>query len=106
MAGRNVTRSELNSSLLRLEERMTRLDKRHAETNKIIREQNSQFATLLGQEGEKREEWCSGHDKSHEELEKNVNKRSSKVLWYIIGVLTTLLTGGALYAFAFLIARH
>jgi Ni,Fe-hydrogenase I large subunit len=99
MMGRYVTRTELNSSLVRLEARVN-------ETNKIIREQNSQFATLLEQEAEKREGWCEKHGEAHADINEKVNRRSVSFAWWVAGMLGMLLVSGGGIILTYLLARH
>lgn len=99
MAGRYVTRSELNSSLTRIEARVN-------ETNKIIREQNAQFAILLGQEADKREDWCGHHDEEHKEIADGIGKRTSHIAWWITGLAITALGGVAGMFILYFLSHH
>jgi len=100
VAGENyVTRDELNSSLNRIS-----ADVR--ETNKIIREQNSQFAVLIAQEVVKREAWCESHDEDHKSLAQGLKSHTSTITWRVVSIASGLVVGSLLTLLAYLLARH
>jgi hypothetical protein len=104
MMGDFLTTEEFGRYVIQHDNRQDRFFREHngalaeikrglADQNKLLREQNSQFATLLNESEDKRTAWCDQHEKEHEEIKKTIWSRGKVIAWWITSIVITAALG-------------